>query len=60
MAFNKKEEFDDDVQKVAQFAKALSHPARVAILKTLAQKIPVYAVKLLRCCHWRSRQFLSI
>ena len=38
MAFNKKEEFGKKEQDLAVFAKALSHPARIAILKVLAQK----------------------
>ena len=38
MAFNKKEEFTQKEQELAEFAKALSHPARIAILKVLAQK----------------------
>ena len=38
MAFNKKEEFGKKEQELAAFAKALSHPARIAILKVLAQK----------------------
>ena len=32
MAFNKKEEFGTKEQSLAAFAKALSHPARIAIL----------------------------
>ena len=38
MAFHKKEEFGKKDQELAQFAKALSHPARIAILKVLAEK----------------------
>lgn len=38
MAFHKKEEFEKKEQELAGFAKALSHPARIAILKVLAQK----------------------
>jgi len=38
MAFNKKEEFTQREQDLANFAKAMSHPARIAILKVLAQK----------------------
>jgi DNA-binding transcriptional ArsR family regulator len=33
----KKELFDDDLQQLATFAKAISHPARLAILKYLAE-----------------------
>lgn len=36
MAFNKKEEFSEQEQGLAEFAKAISHPARIAILKVLA------------------------
>lgn len=38
MAFNKKEEFSSKEQSLAAFAKALSHPARIAILNVLARK----------------------
>jgi ArsR family transcriptional regulator, arsenate/arsenite/antimonite-responsive transcriptional repressor len=33
----RKEKFDPELQKLALFAKALSHPARLAILKYLAE-----------------------
>ena len=38
MAIHKKYEFTQKEQDLAAFAKALSHPARIAILKVLAQK----------------------
>lgn len=38
MAISRKEEFESKDISVADFAKALSHPARVAILTTLAEK----------------------
>lgn len=38
MAIHKKEEFTQREQDLAAFAKALSHPARIAILKVLAQR----------------------
>ena len=38
MAFNKKDEFTQKEQDLANFAKAMAHPARIAILKVLAQK----------------------
>jgi ArsR family transcriptional regulator, arsenate/arsenite/antimonite-responsive transcriptional repressor len=38
MAINKKLEFKPDEILLAEFAKAISHPARVAILKVLAEK----------------------
>jgi ArsR family transcriptional regulator len=38
VAVNKKEEFPKNENEIASFAKALSHPARVSILKTLAEK----------------------
>lgn len=38
MAYHKKEEFTQKEQDLAAFAKAMSHPARIAILKVLAQK----------------------
>ncbi len=37
MAINKKEAFTQREQELAEFAKALAHPARIAILKLLAQ-----------------------
>src|ERR1044071_2169185 len=38
MAIHKKEEFGKKEQELATYAKALSHPARVQILKILAKK----------------------
>ena len=38
MAFHKKEEFALKEQSLAAFAKAMSHPARIAILNALAKK----------------------
>lgn len=38
MAFHKKEAFGKKEQELAAFAKAISHPARIAILKVLAQR----------------------
>lgn len=38
MAIHKKEEFTQKEQELAAFAKAMSHPARIAILKVLANK----------------------
>lgn len=38
MAQNKKEQFSKIENEVANFAKVLSHPARVAILKKLAEE----------------------
>ena len=35
MAYSKKDQFGEDEIKIAGFAKALSHPARVAIIKQL-------------------------
>ena len=35
---NKKQEFDAPLIEFAEFAKVMSHPARIAILKTLAEK----------------------
>lgn len=37
MAVHKKEEFTQKEQDLSAFAKALAHPARIAILKVLAQ-----------------------
>jgi ArsR family transcriptional regulator len=38
MAIHKKEAFSQKDQDLAEFAKALSHPARIAILRVLAQQ----------------------
>jgi len=38
MAINKKAEFTELDQKLADMAKAMSHPARIAILRILAQR----------------------
>lgn len=38
MAIHKREEFTKKEQDLANFAKAISHPARIAILKVLAQR----------------------
>ncbi|MGC4100508.1 ArsR/SmtB family transcription factor [Ferruginibacter sp.] len=38
MAINKKEAFTQKEQDLAAFAKAMAHPARIAILKILAQR----------------------
>jgi len=38
MAVTKRSEFDSKEIELADFSKAISHPARIAILKTLAQK----------------------
>ncbi|MFN8250527.1 MAG: metalloregulator ArsR/SmtB family transcription factor [Ferruginibacter sp.] len=38
MAIHKKEAFSQKEQELAAFAKAMSHPARIAILKILAQR----------------------
>jgi ArsR family transcriptional regulator, arsenate/arsenite/antimonite-responsive transcriptional repressor len=38
MAGNKKDNFDGKEQEIADFARALAHPARVKILKTLARR----------------------
>jgi ArsR family transcriptional regulator, arsenate/arsenite/antimonite-responsive transcriptional repressor len=37
MAFHKREEFSSKEQSLAAFAKAISHPARIAILSLLAK-----------------------
>ena len=38
MAFNKKAEFSKADQKIADLAKVLGHPARIAILRILAER----------------------
>lgn len=38
MSTNKKEAFTHDEQELAELAKALAHPARIAILKELARR----------------------
>ncbi len=37
VTMNKSEKFDDDLQDIARFARVISHPARLAILKYLAE-----------------------
>ncbi|HBS86233.1 MAG: transcriptional regulator [Bacteroidetes bacterium GWF2_38_335] len=38
MTYSKKDNFDQNSQKIAMICKALSHPARIAILKYLAEQ----------------------
>jgi ArsR family transcriptional regulator, arsenate/arsenite/antimonite-responsive transcriptional repressor len=38
MALNKKEEFSKKENELSDFAKAIAHPARVAILKEIAKR----------------------
>ncbi|MCH7659006.1 MAG: winged helix-turn-helix transcriptional regulator [Bacteroidetes bacterium] len=38
MAINKRDKFEKQEIELADFAKAIGHPARIAILKVLAQK----------------------
>jgi ArsR family transcriptional regulator len=38
MAYSKKDQFEARQARLAELAKALGHPARVAILKTLAER----------------------
>ncbi|TGK31728.1 ArsR family transcriptional regulator [Leptospira gomenensis] len=38
MALNKKAEFSEDTRVLAEFSKALAHPARLAILQTIAER----------------------
>lgn len=38
MAINKKNEFDKKMQRLSELSKSISHPARVAILQTIAEK----------------------
>ena len=38
MAYNKKNEFNEKLVRAADLARAISHPARIAILQTLAEK----------------------
>ncbi len=38
MAVHKKESFSTEEQELAEFAKSLAHPARIAILKVLAER----------------------
>ncbi len=45
MAFHKKEEFSTKEQSLAAFAKAISHPARIAILNVLAKRMNVSAAR---------------
>lgn len=38
MAYNKNDKFSEKAKRLAELAKALSHPARIEILNTLAEK----------------------
>lgn len=38
MAYKKNDDFSEKVKRLAEYAKALSHPARIAILNTLAER----------------------
>lgn len=38
MTYPKKQNFDTNLQELADYAKALAHPARLAIIKFLAEK----------------------
>lgn len=38
MSYTKKNEFEERFERMAEFAKCISHPARIAILKTLAER----------------------
>lgn len=38
MSYTKRNEYDDKIGRMAEFAKCLSHPARIAILKALAER----------------------
>jgi ArsR family transcriptional regulator len=38
MAQNKSEEFSEELRMIAEFSKSISHPARIAILQTIAEK----------------------
>ena len=38
MAINKRSEFDEKIRELSEFAKVISHPARIAILQTIAEK----------------------
>ncbi|TGL78869.1 ArsR/SmtB family transcription factor [Leptospira yasudae] len=38
MAVSKKTEFSDDTRSLADFSKAFAHPARLAILQTIAER----------------------
>ena len=42
MAFSKAEEFEEKDILAARFAKALSHPARIAIVRLLANHITAF------------------
>ena len=46
--------------QIAKFAKAMGHPARVAIISLLLKKVPVYVVILWKNYHYLKVQFHSI
>lgn len=60
MAITKAQLFNEKQIKAAEFAKAIAHPARIAILQILAKKMPVTVEILPKNCHWHSPRFHSI
>jgi len=47
----KSEVFDKELQELATFAKVISHPARLAILKYLSKQRPAFRVTFRICYH---------
>lgn len=47
-------------EQLARFAKAMGHPARVAIIEFLIKQNSCFSETFMRCCLFRKRQFPSI
>jgi len=60
MGAGKHEEFSVKHNRIAKYAKALAHPARVAILQFLIKKMNVYAARWCRSCLFRKALYHSI
>jgi len=53
-------EYTIDQEQLARFAKAMGHPARIAILNFLANRIVVFSVTSMRSYPYRRPPFPSI
>ncbi len=60
MAIHKKEEFSPKEQDLALFAKALSHPARIVIMKILANKNECVCGELVEALPLHSQRYHNI
>jgi len=60
MGITKSEMFDRGQNQIADFAKALAHPARVAILQHLVEQRDCMCGELVDALPFRNRQFRNI